>query len=132
MILTIFVIVFTLRALAWVYSICRNYLIARQTGLPIVITLIDPTSVLWALTKHFFLPYLALLPGSLGRNSRLNMFGWQVRGRHEVHDRLGTIFVQVTPKYNIIAIGDPLVGVEILDRWEEFPKPREIYSEFLS
>ncbi|KAG8164114.1 hypothetical protein KVR01_006032 [Diaporthe batatas] len=107
--------------------IWRNYVAARETGLPIVTSLIDPTSALWALTKRIFLPYLSLLPGDVGRNSKLNVFGWQFRAKNTVHQRLGNVFVQVTPSHNIVNIADPDLIQQVFQRIDDFPKPRQIY-----
>lgn len=59
-----------------VIPLCKNFIVARKTGLPLVTSPIDPVSALWALTKNIVLPYLTLLPGDVGQNARLNRFGW--------------------------------------------------------
>lgn len=58
-----------------IIPICRNYIAARKTGPPLFTSPIDPTSALWALTTILFLPYLTLLPGDIGQNARLDVFG---------------------------------------------------------
>lgn len=107
--------------------LCRNYIAARETGLPLVTSLIDPTSALWALTKNTFLPYLILLPGNIGQNAKLNVFGWQFRAKNTVHRRLGNVFVQVTSSHNIVNIADPDLVQQVFQRIDDFPKPRKIY-----
>lgn len=119
-----------------IIPICRNYIAAHKTGLPLVTSLIDPTSALWALAKNTFLPYLTLLPGDIGQNAKLNIFGWQFRAKHIVHQRLGNVFVQVTPSHNIINIADPDLVQQVFQRIDDFPNPRQIYrkvpSKFMS
>lgn len=112
-----------------IIPLCGNYLAARKTGLPFVTSLIDPTSALWALTKNIFLPYLTFLPGDIGQNARLNIFGWQFRAKHKVHQRLGNVFVQVTPSHNIVNIADPELIQQVFQRIDDFPKPRQIYRK---
>lgn len=94
----------------------RNYIAARKTGLPLVTTLINPTSALWALTKNIVVPYLTFLPSHVGQNARLNIFGWQFRAKHTVHQRLGNVFVQVTPSHNIVNIADPDLVQQVFQR----------------
>ncbi|KAK2615835.1 hypothetical protein N8I77_002561 [Diaporthe amygdali] len=105
----------------------KNYIAASKTGLPIITSLIDPTSALWALTKNIITPYLTLLPGDVGQNAKLNILGWQFRAKHSVHERLGKIFVQVTPSNNIVNIADPDLVQQVFQRIDDFPKPRQIY-----
>lgn len=114
------------------FSLGRNYLAARGIGVPIVVSLIDPTTALWALLKNAVVPCLSLLPGDVGRNARLNIFGWQFRAKNSVHERLGEIFVQVTPSYNIVNIADANLVQEVLRRIDDFPKPRQIYGKHVS
>lgn len=105
----------------------KNYIAASKTGLPIITSLIDPTSALWALSKNIITPYLTLLPGDVGQNAKLNILGWQFRAKHSVHERLGKIFVQVTPSNNIVNIADPDLVQQVFQRIDDFPKPRQIY-----
>lgn len=72
-----------------------------------------------------------MLPGDLGRNSGLLKFGWQFRDKYATHERLGKLFVQVTPTCNVLHVGDPEICEEVMRRWEDFPKPRQIYRGLL-
>lgn len=112
-----------------IIPICRNYIAARKTGTPLFTSPIDPTSALWALTKILFLPYLTFLPGDIGQNARLHVFGGQFRAKHIVHQRLGGVFVQVTPSHNIVNIADPDVVQQVFQQIDDFPKPWQIYRK---
>ena len=109
------------------FSLYRNYLAAKKTGLPIIIGLIDPLNPLWIITKGLIAPYLALLPGDLGLNSKFNSFGWQFLDKYDAHQRLGKVFIHVTPSKNDINIGDPTVNQNLMSRTKEFVKPCNVY-----
>lgn len=113
-----------------ILSLARNHAIARKTGFPIVVSLIDPTNALWILTKPLLLPLLALLPGDAGKNSRLSSFGWQFKAKNTVHERLGKIFIQVTPSCNIINIADHEISYNVMQNIEDFVKPRKSYRKY--
>ncbi|KAI7788275.1 cytochrome P450 [Diaporthe eres] len=103
-----------------------KYIAARKTGLPVVTSLTNPTGALWELIKNIFLSYLTLFPGNVGQNARLNVFGWQFRAKHTAHQRLGNAFVQVTPSHNIVNIAGPDLVQQVIQRMDDFPKPRQI------
>lgn len=112
-------------------SLGRNNAVARKTGLPIVVSIIDPIHALWVLTKTLLLPLLALLPGDAEVNSRLDAFGWQFKAKYTVHERLGRILIPVNPSFNIINMADHEVCHEAMQDVEAFQKPRKIYGNCL-
>ena len=114
-----------------VNSIYRNYLVARSFGLPIVISPVSPLNPFWILLWRGFPAILSLkhLPYGLGTWARCTSMGWAFQDKHRIHDKLGPLFVLVTPAGNEVTVADPEAAHTVLARRKDYIKPAVMYGE---
>jgi hypothetical protein len=74
------IILLALIPILWLSKTClalrSNYRRARQTGLPIVISPVDPLSPIWMLAHRQLIPLFERLPSSWSRWTRYSYVGW--------------------------------------------------------
>lgn len=114
-------------------SFWKNYKYAKGSGLPFIVSPINPLSPFWLglqSTKIFPIKNLMkLVPGRVGRSAEYLFPGWQLHDPEKIHKRLGKNFFQVTPTALFLHVGDPLSAYDVFTRWKDFPKLRELYGE---
>lgn len=112
------------------YSVWRNYLTARQIGLPIVISPVSTLNPFWILTWKGFPAVLSLrrLPFGFGTWARCTSMGWSFQDKHQLHDELGPLFTLVTPAGNEVTVADPQVAHAVLARRKDYIKPAVMYG----
>lgn len=101
----------------------RNYRNARQTGLPILFTPLDPFGLPWILLFINFGHLLARF-----RWCRLLGMTWGWQDNDKWHRLLGNSFVLVGPTKCTIHTNDPVAIDWVLGKRKEFPKPW-VYGE---
>lgn len=110
----------------------KNYAFARATGLPCIISPINPLSPFWlALQATMIVPVRQLLqrvPGRIGRDAEFLFPSWHLHDKTKIHNWLGKTFFQVTPTRLYLHVGDPDQAYDVLNRWKEFQKLRELYG----
>lgn len=106
----------------WYFSsLPRNYRLARATGLPIVVSPINPANPFWLVFSSMFEPTLfRCLPQLVYDRIKVTIFGWEYRCRHAVNDKVGPVFVLVTPSSNEVWIADPDMAASVLLRRNDF------------
>lgn len=105
------------------YYLLINYARASRLGIPRVCVLISPDNPLWialqtsfsSLFRHIPLEYL-----SLTKYCRL---GWEFHDRYRMHQRLGDVWVLVTPNRNFLHVAQAEAANDILRRSHEFVHP---------
>lgn len=110
-----------------VLNLLRNYIKARQIGLPILISPADPLNPFWALLVPLLRPLLIRLPFRLGEWVDFLKFGWVYADRNRLHRELGPAFVIVTPASLVVILGDELAIEDVLSRRKDYIKPPSIY-----
>lgn len=130
--LTVFLILPLLVLLQDVIRFVTNRNNALKTGLPFVMSPVDPMHPLWVISQKLFLPLLKRLPFGLGRFTRYNMRGWVYDDKYKMHAELGDAWINVTPGENMLFIADPDAAIDIFSRRKDFVKPLRLYSEFPS
>ena len=88
--------------LAWfvrkALSFGRNYVVARRTGYPVVISPVLSYSIAWRVLNlplnHKFKEWF---PEWIFERLDILTYAWEFRRKSTVHDRLGKVFVLVTP-----------------------------------
>lgn len=111
------------------HALLMNYRRARQLRLTIVVSLIGSMSPLWALFNRRLLPWLQLLPWGLSDLFRYNYIGWGFDDKYYAHEKLGDLFVHVTPNEIEVYVADARAADAITSRRKEFPKPTAMYSQ---
>lgn len=117
--------------IAWIVaSLFANFRIARQVGLPIIISPVSTLDPLWILAYKCLpiLRSLQWLPFGWGAFARCTAMGWQFEEKYALHEQFGDAFILVTPSVNELVVADPDAASEILGRRKEFIKPAVIYS----
>jgi cytochrome P450 len=104
--------------LTWPYRIYRNYLIARKTGLRLIISPITPFELPWHISPALF--------GSLIKRQRWfraldQTCAWQ--DKNKLHEELGSCFMHVSPRMNMLCTSDPVAIDHVFKKMKEFVKP---------
>jgi cytochrome P450 len=104
--------------LNWPYQLYCNYLIARKTGLPLIISPITPFTLPW----HIF---PTLFPFFIKRQRWYRALdqtcAWQDKNR--LHAELGTCFMHVSPGMNMLCTSDPVAIDNVFKKMNDFVKP---------
>lgn len=108
--------------LLWYFSsFPRNYRLARATGLPLLVSPINPANPFWLVFSAMFEPILhRFLPRIVYDKLKVTIFGWEYRCRYTVNHALGPVFVLVTPSSNEVWVADPDMATNILLRRNDF------------
>lgn len=128
--LTVLLILLPLVLLQHVIRLVANYNNALKTGLPFVISPVDPMNPLWVISQKLFLPLITHLPFGLGAFTRYNVRGWVYYDKYKMHAELGDAWINVTPGENMLFIADPDAANDVFSRRKDFVKPLRLYSEF--
>ncbi|KAJ4289897.1 hypothetical protein N0V90_011230 [Kalmusia sp. IMI 367209] len=116
--------------LSTAWSLLRNYLVARQVGLPIVIVPISPENPVWMLLARYILPALQYIPFGNGHFTRFCHIGWEFDERSRAHLELGDAFMFATPGKNWIYLCDADAVHDIIkrERYGDFARPVELLA----
>ena len=127
-------LVFSLVLAVWIFwtvsSFLANLKIARQTGLPIVISPVFIFNPLWVLCQQSLVPLFETLPWGLGDFIRYNKLGWTYEDKYRIHDEIGDAFIVVNPSQNDLYVAEAGAIDAITARRKDFTKPAAMYSEF--
>ena len=117
-------------AIATIWSLLRNYLIARDVGLPIVIVPISPENPVWMLLARYIVPILQYIPFGNGHFTRFCHIGWEFDEKARAHLELGDAFMFATPGKNWIYLcdADTIHDVVRRERHGEFARPPELLA----
>ncbi|KAI0382675.1 putative cytochrome P450 [Hypomontagnella monticulosa] len=107
------------------YSLLRNYLVARQTGLRFHVIPISHLNHFWMLVDRKILHYVRKYFGE-SAFTRYNWMGWELPDRYSSHYELGDVFMLVTPGRNWVYIGHPDIVMEVVRRRDDFPRCVEL------
>ncbi|KAF1980242.1 hypothetical protein BU23DRAFT_562636 [Bimuria novae-zelandiae CBS 107.79] len=113
---------------AW--SLWRNYFIARQVGLLIVIIPISPENPVWMLLARYIVPILQYVPFGNGHFTRFCHVGWEFDEKARAHIELSDAFMFATPGKNWIYLCDANAAQDIVrrERQGEFAHPVELLA----
>ena len=104
------------------YSLFRNYLTARKTGLPILICPINNYNPLWMVSCIPLNPlYKRLLPSWIYEGIDVASYGFEFRVKSSIFQKYGPAFILATPGCNELSIIDPELITEVLKRPKDFP-----------
>lgn len=121
-----------LAALIWtLFTLLRNYVVARRIGLPIVVSPITPLNPFWLICYRVFpsVLYLKRLPFGLGRWARCTYTSWTFDDKCALHDELGDLFSIVSSGSIEVVVADPTAAHDIFTRRKDFVKPSVIYDQ---
>lgn len=111
-------------AVYWIYNafkIARNYIKARECGLPIYITPVDMTDPLWAIWHKIVLPIAErLFPASVWRTLDLSTYGFEFRDSVAGRTRPPCYFLVGPGKLDLF-VADPGLLNTILSKKKQFP-----------
>lgn len=101
----------------------KNLQSAREVGFPIVISLVSADNPLWMVFERVLRPLLDKLPRPIRELGYYNTHDWTYLDQGQVHDRLGSIIMHVSPGSNELLVADAAVCDYVLSRRKEFIKP---------
>lgn len=81
-----------------VITIAGNYRAARKTGLPIVVSPVNPRNPVWLLTQKYLAPIISQTPFGLGAWAQFTRRGWLWKDHEKMHQEMGKVWVQVSPR----------------------------------
>ncbi|KAH8667580.1 cytochrome P450 [Tricladium varicosporioides] len=123
-----FVTAIVIALISWqCFKTFNNYLKARNIGLPIIVTPVEPINAFWALATPILSPICNRLPYRLGDFLHHGNFGWHFRSQNYLLDRYGPAFVVVNPGGIHLNLSDGLAIEELLNRRKDFIKPNSFY-----
>lgn len=113
-------------------NLARNIRDAKRTGLPYTVVPVLETEVLGKLLT----PLLRkVFRDRFFRNEgwprwcRFTMLDWAWEEKRRAHDQFGEVFLVVSPEGIICYSADADMGWDVMQRRNEFIKPRDKYSE---
>jgi hypothetical protein len=113
-------------------SLLRYIYQAKQTRLPYVFTWILETETIgYILTPILRWTYQDYLLEGEGwpRWCRLMIKDWSFEDKRRAHDEYGDVFLAVSPAGIICYTCDAAMGYDVMNRRNEFTKPRDKYSK---
>lgn len=119
---TTLLLLFGLWALSSLYSLVRNYLVARKTGLPIIVCPINNYNPLWMASGIPLNPlYKSILPRRFYEPINCASYGFEWREKSGIFKKYGPSFVLVTTSAVELNTIDPGLVTEVLRRPKDFP-----------
>lgn len=113
----------------------RNVRLARATTLPYTITPLLETEVV-ALLLNPLLRYIYRDYLDRGKGwppwCRFFVKDWSWEDKRQAHDELGDVFLCVSPEGIICYSADATMGWDVMNRRNDFTKPRDKYSKIHS
>ncbi|KAL2860005.1 putative cytochrome P450 monooxygenase [Aspergillus pseudodeflectus] len=105
------------------FSFLRFYRHARQTGFPVFVSPVFSKSIPWMILGPALQPvYKKYLPHWIFDRLEVCAHGWEFRNKRAYHDRLGDVFILVTPDECSVWIADPTLALSMLQRRNDFPQ----------
>lgn len=89
------IIVYTFAALLlWltrpVWKLVANCKIAASSGLPFIVSPVDPDNIVWRLSSVYLrTTFDKYLPTAVNQRLKLATFGWEFHAKWSIHGRLG-------------------------------------------
>jgi hypothetical protein len=108
--------------LIWYFSaLPKYYLQARQTGYPIIVSLVSSANPLWLIFGRKVVKSMERkMPPWLFNRFKIALYGWEFTYRYSMQELLGDVFVHVTPAGNEMIIADPDLAMKVLVRRKDF------------
>lgn len=109
--------------------IIHNYTIAKTMGLRIIISPIEPHSLLWMLLNMVMdtISYQISWDGFMWL--KVSKYSWQFQEKCRTHEKLGKCFVVVTPSGNELFVADAAVIAQVLAKKGGFEKPMKMLGK---
>ncbi|KAL2803109.1 putative cytochrome P450 monooxygenase [Aspergillus granulosus] len=104
-------------------SFLRFYSNAKRTGFPVFVSPIFSKSIAWMILGPALQPvYKKYLPQWIFDRLEICAHGWEFRNKRAYHDRLGDVFILVTPDECSVWMADPTLALSMLQRRNDFPQ----------
>ena len=108
-------------------KIIPKYLQARSLSLPIYVSLITWQDPIWTLIHSYFL-WLSVIPFPPFNGIKYSYFGWTDVDKGRKHTEVGNAFCMVSPHRLEIFCAEPLVCLEMTQKWKVWTKSPELYE----
>lgn len=129
MILLILLLTVSIWVIWTAYTLTTHYRQAKRLGVPILISPVGVSNLIWLILQDAVAGHIARLPFGLGSWVRYNRRSWiwQFSDRGKIHQEYGPIIAHVTPAEIQIWIADKDVANEVIKGKDRglFDKPRE-------
>ena len=102
-------------------SLLYNYWQVRNSPFPIIISPLNQNNALVEIFAGVFrLSMKKHLPAWIYDTFKAQIYGWEFVEKGDLHDKLGPVFLTVSPARADIWIADPEMGLEVLARRTDF------------
>lgn len=105
------------------YRLLLNYRRASQLNVAIVCIPVSPDNPLWIALQTAFSSSFKYLPFDAFSFTPYCRLGWEFHDRFKTHERLGDIWILVTPDKNWLHIAQAEAAYDVISRSREFGRP---------
>ncbi len=111
------------------YCLLINYRRASCLNIPIVCVLVSPDNPFWIALQTAFSYGFKYIPFDALSFTRYCRLGWEFHDRYKTHQRLGDVWMLVTPDRNWLYIAQAEAAYAVFSRGREFGRPVWMLSE---
>lgn len=105
------------------YCLLVNYRRASRLNIPTVCIPISPDNPLWIALQTAFSSFFRKIPFDAFSVTRYCRLGWEFHDRFKTHEKLGDLWMLVTPDRNWLYIAQAEAASDILSRGRDFGSP---------
>ena len=103
--------------------LARNYRQALQLKVPLIWTIVSPDNPIWIALQTAFPGFFGRLPFNTFTATKHCRLGWEFHDRYKTHQRLGDIWMLVTPYRCWLYVGEAQAAYSIFSRGRDFGRP---------
>ena len=111
-----------------IYCLAKNYRIAKQLEVPLLIAPVSPENPVWVLLGDSIISVIKRLFGP-NKVTRFGIRGWIFYDKSRTALELGQHYAFVTPDKIWLYVCDAQTLTEVLQRRNDFPRPLESLGE---
>ena len=104
-----------------IFYLIYYYLQVRGCGFPIILSPFNPASALFMVFSGVLRPWMKrTFPAWIYDIIKAQIYGWEYVEKSDLHDKLGPIFLIVSPGRIDVWIADPVMAWDVLTRRTDF------------
>ena len=105
------------------YCLLVNYRRASQLNVPTVCILVSPDSPRWVALQTAYSFIFKHVPFDTFSFTRYCRLGWEFHDRSKTHQRIGDVWMLVTPDRNWLYVAEAEAAYDIFSRGRDFGRP---------
>lgn len=112
------------------YCLLLNYRRASSLHLPVICVLVSPENPIWIALQTGASFVFRRLPFEAFPVTRYSRLGWEFHDRYKTYERVGELWVLVTPNRNWLYVAQAEAAYEIFTRGRDFGRPVWMLGKF--